>query len=102
MILSSSTTRMRSFVALIRIQTPFSLLAYRCAAFQWYVHPEHASAFRPALRHDSAVVLFDDVFAHREAQACALARGFGGEKRFEDFLHVLRQSYAGVLEPDDH
>src|SRR5262249_25567086 len=47
------------------------------------------------------VLLDDDVVADREAQSCALTRGFGGEERVEHPLpHLRRNAAAIVANPD--
>ena len=50
----------------------------------------------------TASVKFNDIFRHAQAQSRALAGGFGGKKRVEDFGQLIgRDADAGIPDLND-
>lgn len=56
----------------------------------WQLHREEGTAFGPVAASDLAGMILDDSIDRAEAQACALAYGFGGVEGIEDALRVLK------------
>src|SRR5882724_6611650 len=69
------------------------------SADQWKIDFERGAAARLAVDPNVAAALFDDAVDHREAETCALAEFFCGEKRFEDANEVFgSDANAGVAD----